>query len=430
MKLPIRLLSFAALLGVSLSGRAAQATQPLTAFMERAAGQSFDSRESAATFRQREAESDAALGKLLPAFSARGVYTRNQYEAAATLPMGPTIVIQKKDQLDGFLQLDVPIVDLSNYHRYRAQRALSQAANEQQTVTVQDVGRAVSRAYFQFIGASALARSARLSVGSSEENLRNVQARRSAGVATDLDLERAIANVERARQDQADAELGTDLAARALETLSGLTPTASEDFPADDLHQEAPLDRWQALASTSPQGRAARSIEEAAQESQKAAARALLPTLAASAQEHFTNATGFSGHTAVYTLQLVAAVRLDYTTMATNRAQGTAAEIQGIRTERTQRAVADATFEAFRRVQAGIVKSRSARAQAAAARRAAELAADRYGAGAATQLDVTQAQRDAFLADASRIQADADLALSRVQLRLAVGQSLTPGGKP
>ena len=76
------------------------------------------------------------------------------------------------------------------------------------------------------------------------------------------------------------------------------------------------------------------------------------------------------------------------------------------------------------------MKSRSARAQAAAAKRAAELATDRYGAGAATQLDVTQAQRDAYLADASRIQADADLALARVQLRLSVGQSLTPGRTP
>jgi outer membrane protein TolC len=430
MKSSAKFLTLTILTGASLCGRPAHATQPLSAFLERAAGQSYDSRESAATFRQREAESDAALGRLLPALSARGVYTRNQYEVAAQLPMAPPIVIQKKNQLDGYLQLDVPIVDLASYHRYRSQRALTRAAGEQHTVTIQEVSRAVSEAYFQFIGMSALARSARLSVGSSEENLRNVEARRAAGVVTDFDRERAVANVERARQDLADAELGADLASRTLETLSGLTPQPSEDFPPDDLHEEAPLERWQALATSSPQGRAARSNEEAAQESQKAASRALLPTLSATAQEHFSNAGGFSGHGATYTIQLVAAVRLDYATMATNRAQGTAAEIQGIRAERTQRAVSDATFQAFRRVQAGIVKSRSARAQAAAAKRAAELATDRYGAGAATQLDVTQAQRDAFLADASRIQADADLALARVQLRLAVGQSLTPGRTP
>jgi len=425
MKSSVTLVFAASLLAIQLGGREAQATQPLSTFLERAAGHSFDSRESAATFRQRAAESDAALGRLLPALSARGVYTRNQYEAAAQLPMGPRLVIQRKDQLDGFIQLDVPILDLSSYHRYKSQRALARAANESQAVTGLDVGRAVSQSYFQFIGASALARSARLSLQSSEDNLRNVEARRSAGVATDLDRERAVANVERTRQDVADAELNADLAARNLETLSGLTPTPAEDFPVDDLQEEAPLERWQALATQSPQDRAARSAEEAARESQKAASRALLPTVSASAQEHFTNATGFSGHSAVYTLQLVAAVRLDYAALATSRAQESAADVQRIREERTQRSVSDATFAAYRRVQTGIVKSRAARAQAAAARRAAELAADRYGAGAATQLDVTIAQRDAFLADAARIQADADLAFSRAQLRLAVGQPPT-----
>jgi outer membrane protein TolC len=438
MKSSLAWLNLAAVLASILGARAAHATQPLSAFLERAATQSYDSRESAATFRQREAESDAALGKLLPALSARGVYTRNQYGATAQVPVvtngvleaGPRLVIQKKNQLDGYLQADVPILDLSSYHRYRSQQALSKAASEQQTVTAQDVGRSVAQGYFQFIGSAAVARSAKLSVESAEANLKNVEARRAAGVATDLDRERAVANLERARQDVADAELAADLSARSLETLSGLVPTAAEEFAIDDLHEEAPLERWQTLAASSAQGRTARNLEDAARESQKAASRALVPTVSAMAQEHFSNAGGFSGHTPAYTIQLVAAVRLDYATLANNRAQETAAEVQGIRAERTQRAVLDATYGAFRRVQTGIVKSRSARAQATAARRAAELAADRYTAGAATQLDVTLAQRDAFLADAARIQADADLALSRVQLRLAAGQSPTSGRTP
>jgi len=54
--------------------------------------------------------------------------------------------------------------------------------------------------------------------------------------------------------------------------------------------------------------------------------------------------------------------------------------------------------------------------------RAEELAMARYQAGALTQLDVTQAQRDAFQAQASRIQADADLLYSRVLLRLTAGK--------
>jgi outer membrane protein TolC len=94
-----------------------------------------------------------------------------------------------------------------------------------------------------------------------------------------------------------------------------------------------------------------------------------------------------------------------------------------VREARSRRAVSDLIYEAYRRVENGIVKSRSARAQVEAANKAADLAVERYQAGVSTQLDVTQAQRDAFLAEASRIQADADLAFARASLRLAAGRS-------
>ncbi len=418
--------------GLLSGSRQALATQPLQAFIERAQTQSFDAREGVATTTQREAEADASLGRILPAFSARGVYTRNQYEAVATLPSMPPVklVIQRQNQLDGFLQLDVPIVDISSYHRYKSQSVVARATREQQAVTSLMVTRAVAQMYFQFLGASGLVRSAALSVKAAEDNLHNVDVRLEAGVATAFDHERALANVELARQTLADTELGRDLVARQLETLSGLAPLPAEDFPADDLHEEAPLERWQALANETPQMRAARSAEEAASEAQKSASTALYPTLAGSAQEHFTNAQGFTGKNAFYTLQLVASFRLDYATLANQRAQESAAAVQRIRSERTGRSVLDSTYEAYRRVQAGIVKSRSARSQAAAATRAADLATERYNAGVATQLDVTQAQRDAFLADANRISADADLTFQRAALRLAVGQSTTTAGNP
>lgn len=46
-----------------------------------------------------------------------------------------------------------------------------------------------------------------------------------------------------------------------------------------------------------------------------------------------------------------------------------------------------------------------------------------------TQLDLLQAQRDAFIADVNRIQADAELANARAQLRLASGRSLVASTK-
>lgn len=409
----------------------AGATQPLDAFLERAKTQSFDAREASATESQRSSEADAALGRLTPAFTARGVYTRNQYEVAAEFPIAtdasgmPTatrrLVITPLNQLDAFLQLDVPIIDLASYHRYKAARALAASAAEQRGATNIDVSRSVAQAYYQFLGAQALVESARESIKAAEANLKNVDDRRAAGAATDLDHERARASVARAEQDLADAELSAALAGRSLETLSGLSPEPTQTLPEDDLHGEGSLGGWLALAGGTPAQRVADRLAEAADQNRKAAQRALLPTLAGSAQERLTNATGFSGRTSTYTLLLTLTWHIDYTTVATNDAQKAALEVQRVRVERTKRASEDAAFGAFRRVEAGLVKSRSARAQSAAAARAAELSADRYSAGVATQLDVTQAQRDAFLASAAKIQADADLAFARASLRLATG---------
>jgi outer membrane protein TolC len=402
------------------------ATQPLTEFLQQAQKLSFDARDAQVVEQQRGADVDAAFARLLPALSARGTYTRNQQEAAVTLPNGPRVVITPLNQLDALAQLDVPILDLANHHRYHSAQAQLEAARAQRDATLVDVSRSVARAYYQFLGASALVRSADSSVAAAQANLTLVDERRDAGAATELDHERAAASLARAQQDQADALLGVSLSGRTLETLSGLTPLAADNsFPEDDLRAEGSLEAWLARAAETPAVRAARAQHEAALENRKAAGVGVLPTLAGSAQERVSNATGFSGNNSNYTLQLVLAWRLDFGLRATRDAADAALGAQVVRLERTQRAAADATFEAFRRIEAGIAKSRAARVQEGAAARAAELSQTRYEAGVATQLDVTQAQRDAFLASAARIQSDSDLAYARASLRLAVGTNIT-----
>jgi outer membrane protein TolC len=414
-------------LGVSALSSIAAATQPLDDFLSRATSQGFDAREASVTREQRDAEAQAALGRLMPSVSARGTYTRNQLEVATQLPgTVDRLVITPLNQVDAVFQLDVPILDLASYHRYQSARSLADGALAQREATSVDVSRNVARAYYQYLGASALVRSAERSIDAAGENQKFVEVRRAAGAATDLDLERASANVERARQDLADAELGVALSGRSLETLSGLSPEASDGaLRDDDLHGEGPLQGWLDRAAQSPATRVARHAREAAEQNRKAARATLLPTLSGSAQERVTNATGFAGRATNYSLQLTLSWRFDYGMLGSGRAQQAALDAQEVRQERTDRAVADAAFEAYQRVQAGIAKSRAARAQARAAERAASLAQDRYGVGAATQLDVTQAQRDAFLASASQIQADSDLAYARAALRLAAGVPLS-----
>lgn len=412
-----------AVLATSLFPSRAEATQPLEEFLASAKSENFDMREQRAQKSQREWEENAALGRLLPAFSARGVYQYNEYEVSAQLPgMSDKLVITPKHQLDAILQLDVPIIDLASYHRYQQARHAADASHLQQELVGTEIDRAVARAYYSYVGASALAASALRSLEMAEANAELVTARHGAGVALALDLERAKANVARAKQDVADAELMLSLAARNLQTLSGLTPEPVTEYPEDDLRSEGNLESWLSVTDT-PSDRLQAKLNEVARSGERASKAALLPTLSAHAQERLSNATGFSGQSSSYVLQAVLSWRLDYGTYANSKAQSAATELQQIRAERARRNVEDSIFDAYQRVEAGIAKSTAARAQAEAAEKAAALASERYQAGASTQLDVTQAQRDAFQAEVARIQADADLEYARVALRVTAGQS-------
>lgn len=413
------------ILAFSLLPLSASATQPLETFLTAAQSHSFDSREQSATTEQRNWEKGAALGRLLPSFTARGTFTHNQYAAIVTLPGQPEpVTITPENQLDGLLQLDVPLVDVSSYHRYRQAGHAAAAADMQLELTGKDVQRSVGRAYYSFLGGSALVGAAEKSVALAEANLSYVGTRREIGVALDLDYQRAKANLERSKQELADAALMRDLAARNLETLTGIAPTeAGDDFPSDDLHTEGSMQEWLGVKDT-PTRRVQARLDQAAASGRRAAATALLPTLSGMANERFTNAGGFIGRTEFYTLQAILQWKLDYGTYATAQAQSVASDVQAIRVERALRGVSDMIFEAYKRVETGIVKSQSARVQEAATQQAADLALERYQAGSATQLDVTQAQRDAFQARAARISADADLVFARLSLRATAGRPL------
>jgi outer membrane protein TolC len=417
-------LQIAAAAALLLATGHARATQPLETFLEAARKGNFDVREQTATVEQRSWESEAALGRLLPSASARGVYTRNQY--AAVIPPGPIapngLTITPQDQFDLFLQVDVPLIDLSNHARLGQSRHLAKASSAQLEVAQNDVQRTVARAYYTYVGGAALVQAAERSQKIAEENLAFVTTRHAIGVATELDRERARANLEQSKQDRAQAELIGITAGRNLETVSGISPTPVEEYPADDLHPEEPLASWISNTDT-PSDRVQAELGRAAASAKKAAAYSLLPTLSANGQERITNATGFTGRTSSYMVQAMLSWKLDYSTYSTAQAQASAADVQKVRAERARRVVEDDIFGAWERVRTAIVKSASARAQAEAAIRAEELALVRYQSGALTQLDVTQSQRDAFQAQASRIQADADLLYSRVLLRLAAGKS-------
>ena len=156
-----------------------------------------------------------------------------------------------------------------------------------------------------------------------------------------------------------------------------------------------------------------------------------LPTLGAFGLERFTNAVGF-GQSPYWALGVLLTWRLDFVALrdGSRRKSAASADVFAVREQRAYQTARDAIHDTWQQVRSYIARSRAARAQLVASRHAASLARDRYGNGTATQLDVVQADRDAFAADVSRIQADADLAYSRALLRIDAGRSVASAVRP
>ncbi len=404
----------------------ARAIQPLSAFIQASNDANTDLQITRSTNEQRDAEADRSTNALLPSFTAQGTYTRNQFEVAfPAMVLGGTgtIVILPQNQWDASLTLNVPIIDVAGWERRKAAHAADDGAKADVEATRADVARRVTRAYFQLIANEALLVATQKALEVSRANVSVVSDRRGGGTATELDVQRATADVSRAEQDLSSASCAVVTGRRAHETLSGLNPEAVTQFPIDDLREEAPIEHWMTDTSRLPAVQSAEQAQRSAAASSDAASAAWLPTVSASAQERFTNAPSLTLHKSYYTLQATATWKLDATIPAAVRAQRAQAQTSAVRARASKRSAEDAIFQDYYQVRTSIDKARSARAQVQAATAAAQLARDRFGGGLATQLDVLQAEQDLFKAEVARIQADADLVYARAALRLDAGAS-------
>jgi len=398
--------------------------QPLGAFLGSARAQNLDARAAAAAVARADAESAQAWSALLPSVTASAGWTRNQYPAELDQPGAPgtegrRIVIVPENQLEAALRLEVPLVDVSRWLRIRSSARAAEAAALRRGATAEAVQRAVVAAYYQLAAAQALGRGAVRGLEVAGASHAAAEARVQAGTAPELDVLRARAEVERNRQLVADAEALAAISARTLETLSGLGPAGTVALPWDDLHEEPPLASLERALDGLPSVQAAARDAEVAAANRQAAWGVLVPTVTAQATQRFTNATGFQDQWALWNAGVGLAWRGDVSSLQAARVLGAAEESAQVSAARAEAQARDALHTDWHRVRAAAEKLRAARVQSEAASRAATLAADRYAAGTATQVDVLQAGRDALTAELSRVQASAELAQTRAFLRLS-----------
>jgi outer membrane protein TolC len=418
-----------------LFARPTLALQPVGDFLARARTWNPQNRAARATTDQRDAEVGISTGSLLPDLAAEATYTRNQYEVTtgSLIPAGaavgaippnlPPIVIQPINQLDANVILTVPLINIANWDRRDAAKATLEGARADQAATELTVEKNVLRDYYTLLADEAVLQSAIKNVEIAQHNVALARDRKESGTASELDVQRALADQAKAEQSVTSAQLGVTTTGRDLYSLSGLVAEPATVFPEDDLHEEQALSAWTGKGDAMPSVQSAAATRKEAELGAQAANTGWLPTLSATAEEKFTNATAFvGGHTDVYLLQVKAAWKLDTTILPQIRAQNAAAAAARANEDRARQAAEDAVFRDWQQIRADVDSARASRAQVAASHLAASLAEDRYENGVATQLDVLQARQDAFSADVTRIQADADLAYARLALRLDAGQ--------
>ena len=265
------------------------ALQPVAAFLARARRANRDNREAAATTTQRLAEVDVARGRLYPMFNAAGSYTRNQYEVSLVLPAatggtGERLTVQPQNQVDGTLTVSVPVIDVGAWRRVSAADATVDATLATQQATQQDVETQVYRAYYSLLGQEAVLVAAKHTLDVLSENLQQVQNKAESGIASELDVQRARAEVARAEGDVASAGLAVTLARRQLATVTFIEPEPASEFVDDDLHEEQPLPGWLNSAGSVPRVTSANASQQAASKVASAAEAAWYPTLSATAQ--------------------------------------------------------------------------------------------------------------------------------------------------
>ena len=427
-RLPVLAASLA--LAAAWSARA-NALQPLAAFVQASRDGNPDLWESRANAEVAAAAHQVDLGRQLPSVTLKGSYTRNQYGVVLpltlldpTAPPNATLTLTPVNQWDFNGTLQVPLVDVASFWRIRASGSASDAAERQDEATHLQVIGQVVQDYFQLVANLALVRAAQRAKDVAQASRDITQALVDTGRAPILDADRAAAEVERQTQLLAQAQLAVTLSTRALQSVSGLTPQVSgaEQVVSDDLHAEAAEATFAPPGEGTPAMAAATLSTLSAQQQARAARLQLIPALSGVGLEHTGNYPGFSGQDSMVTGILQLQWQLDYTTFANWHLEDAQLAASKARQERVDRAAADAIHATWAAVQSALARSQSARVEEQASRHAAALAQDRYQVGAATQLDNLQADRDAFAAEVARIQADADLANARIQLRLAAGR--------
>ncbi len=230
-----RLLSALTILTLALAASAAQASEPIAPMpltlkqaLQIALKQSPQIQLGALDQAKAQEDADAARGGLLPSFSANAQGTRTKQNLDAFLgkptPGGPLVVGPFNAGSIG-VSAEVPLLDLSLWHRWKAAKADAGAAQAQAMGIREQVTALVVGQYFNAQRAEAAVEASQFRVQLATALGQLAEDQQKAGVGTGIDTLRAKVQLQSERQRLIQAQTQLKTASYALVRLLALDPT-------------------------------------------------------------------------------------------------------------------------------------------------------------------------------------------------------------
>lgn len=365
---------------------------------------------------------------LRPRVNLQGTYTRNQFEVAVNTGPNTRAVISPKDRFDLNVQMSWTFMDFKTIPSVQVANLSKKLTGKTVKQTKRELYYSIARSYYSVLLAEGTLKSAREAWQNAIEHLEISQARLKAGMSTNLATMQAKLDVARAQQSWFNARNQLRNTKLTLALLVG-----RKTFPFSAQRPNAPkppagkmnswLDKARSNRTELVSKRLAVSI---ANKRLQTSWLAYLPTATLTGGVGLTNATGFAGQVAQWSL----GVSLQWALY--NGGSRTASIREGyanlkkaeLEFQKERQAIDNEVRKAYLDLQSATLSVEIARKNAELAKQTYKLRQQRYKAGMATPISVSDANTQLLNANINLLRQSLNRDLIVLRLRRAVGQFL------
>jgi outer membrane protein TolC len=387
---------------------------------------------------QAQTNIDQAWAALFPTITAQGKYTHNDSAAKfliaattadpTTMPPTPAmparaLTLQPQEQLDGTVNLSMPLIAPAAYPALEAVKSNVHAAEANFEVSEDQVLFSVAQTFYAAGISDEVLVARRSNVSVAKVTLDNARTRKDAGTVTKVDVDRAELALVRAEQQEREAITARDQTYRALATLIQADspfhvaiPQAAAPYRVDNKSLDTAL-------HLRPEFRAYEETARSADAQRRAYFWRWAPTLSGFGLARRFNYLNFAQHDYAW----AAGLQLDWVIYdgGTRDAQRHLAAAQAdealARTEVLRDSINDDLVNGSRSLETKQKAVETAERSVTLARETLDLVRTQYEAGSVTQVDLLQAQDSLVAVQESLAQAHYDVAIADLTLRRAVG---------